>query len=118
MVNLVDHLEAVDVGAGREEEKDDVPLRNLAGINGEAAVVAQVIDVGGMTRHVLHEEAIAVARMGLVAVLGISGNLNPGRVGLALACSGPHAVVTQGVFPVDEVADRAVQELQPIQEVY
>ena len=68
-----------------------------------------MIDVGGMTRHVLHEEAIAVARMGLVAVLGISGNLNPGRVGLALACSGPYTVVTQGVFPVDEVADRAIQ---------
>ena len=39
-VNLVDHTQAVNVGAGREEEENKVALRNLASIDGETAVIA------------------------------------------------------------------------------
>ena len=92
-VNLVDHLEAVDVRAGREEEEIQVAFGNLTGINGKAAVVTQVINVGWLTGQVLDEESVTVARVGLLTVLGIGGNLYPGQISQALAGGSPHAVV-------------------------
>ena len=62
MVDVVDYLQAIDVGARGEEQEDQVALGYLAGIDGETAVVAQVIDVGGLAGCVLDEEAVAVAR--------------------------------------------------------
>ena len=93
---------------GAKHEQNHVGGRHFPGIDGEAAIVAGVVDDIVASGRFLDEKAVAIGGVGLVAIFGIGRDLHLWRVGFGAAQRLEHGIESQGAFPFNKLIDRSV----------